>query len=269
MTIPPADEYVRGLCARVHAHRAVEHPYLEALESGRLPDVRAALRDFAHQYLAHSQNFPRYLTAVLSQLEDPRHRTSLLRNLAEETGSLDPEAVDTLRSLAIDPAWVEHVPHPLLYRRFLNALGMDDAWLAAHPFSDDAVAFSELYLRCFRVDRPAIAIGALGLGTETIVSRVYTPILRAIRRHLMLEPRDHVFFDLHCAVDDDHGETLLQIAVDFAGMGEVERRDLWLGALMALNLRASFFDVMLDRARRMPALTLRHAPSMEVRHEEA
>jgi hypothetical protein len=65
---------VRALAARAAAHRAVRHPYLEHLRSGDLPDLVAAPRDFARHYRGYSFHFPRYLTAVMSSLVEPRHR---------------------------------------------------------------------------------------------------------------------------------------------------------------------------------------------------
>ena len=49
-------------------HRAVRHPYLQALAAGNLPDLRFALEDFARHYYGYSAHFPRYLTALISRL---------------------------------------------------------------------------------------------------------------------------------------------------------------------------------------------------------
>ena len=76
----PAPERTAAQCVNMLAsqalkHQAVQHPYLAALASGELPDTRWALQDFARQYYAYSAHFPRYLTAVISKLENPSHRS--------------------------------------------------------------------------------------------------------------------------------------------------------------------------------------------------
>ncbi|WP_239014082.1 iron-containing redox enzyme family protein [Archangium violaceum] len=245
-------------------HRAVNHPYLRALESGELPDPVGALRDYAHQYFAYSTNFQRYLTATISQLDSPEHRRVLLANLLEEAHGVSPDEAELMRRHGIDLEWVENVPHPVLYRRYLEALGMDEAWLRAHPFCDEAVQWSQLFLQCCSSLGAPIAVGAMGIGTELIVRRVYTPILEAIKRYMDVSPRDRVFFDLHQKIDDEHGEVLLRIAEELAE-DPAQRALVRTGALMALNLRAGFYDSMLWRAREMPRVTRAPASSDRLR----
>jgi pyrroloquinoline quinone (PQQ) biosynthesis protein C len=142
---------------------------------------------------------------------------------------------------------VDGIPHPRLYRRFLEAIGVDDTWMTMHPQCDEAVVWSQLFLQCCQ-ESAAKAVGALGLGTELIVRWVYRPVLDAIIHYTDVTPRDRVFFDLHCCVDDAHGRALVGIAADLAD-DEAQRRDIRLGMLMALNLRAFFYDQMMLRAR--------------------
>jgi pyrroloquinoline quinone (PQQ) biosynthesis protein C len=242
-----AAHYVASLEAEARAHRAVRHPYLKALAEGLLPDCSAAVRDLTHQYLAYSSNFPRYLTSTISRLERAHHREVLLQNLAEEAGQLDEDELPLLAAAGIAHEWVEGVAHPRLYRRFLEALGMNDAYLGSHPYCDEAIVWSQLFLHCCQ-ESAAKAVGALGLGTELIVREVYRPVLDAIIRYTAVSPSDRVFFDLHCCVDDAHGRSLVAIAVDLAE-DPTQRRDIRLGMLMALNLRAFFYDHMMLRAQ--------------------
>lgn len=256
-TTPASSEarrFIEHLEREVHEHRALEHPYLLALAGGYLPDPVGALRDYAHQYFAYSTNFQRYLTATISQLNEPEHRRLLLANLLEEAHGVSPEEADVMRAHDIDLEWVENVPHPVLYRRYLDALGMDEAWLHEHPFSDEAVLWSQLFLQVCTAMGPAVAVGAMGIGTELIVRRVYTPILEAIQKFMDVSPRERVFFDLHQKIDDEHGRVLLRIAEDMARDAE-QRSLLRTGTMMALNLRASFYDGMLWRAEAMPRVS--------------
>lgn len=240
--------FVAYLCARAASHRAVRHPYLDALAAGSVANPAAAIADLAHQYLAYSLGFTRYLTATIAQLERAEHRQALIANLAEESGSITLEDMDRLERVGIRPAWIQGIPHALLFRRFLRALDMDDEWLAQHAYCDDAVIWSHLFLQCCSTGGAAQAVGAIGLGTEGVVRPIYEKLLIGIDRYLSVDDQDKVFFTLHALEDDAHGEILAQIAIDLA-VNPAHRAGLYLGMMTALNLRASFFDTMHRRAQ--------------------
>ena len=225
-------------------HRAVHHPYLQALADGTLPDTRWALADFALQYHAYQRAFPQYLPAGISRLERAEHRLGLLENLTEESGTYEAEELEELAREGIRPEWVEGVPHPVLFQRFSRALGVEPG-----PEADPVVCWREMFLSILTHGSAAEALGALGLGTENIVSTIYVPFVRAIARVPGLAPEDTVFFPLHTAVDDHHQATLQGIAAAYAGTAQ-GRWDLRRGMLKALTLRAAFWDWMLERAER-------------------
>ena len=246
-TYTSGESYLEALIQEALSHPAVCHPYLTDLAEGHLPDLSWAIRDFATQYPSYCAHFPRYLTVVISKLESPGHRKTLMQNLIEESGMLDDEEIAVILEHGIDPDWVQGIPHPKLFERFQHAIGVRDT----DEHADDAlevVCWRESFYHLLANGSPAEAIGAIGLGTENIVDRIYTPIIRAIERLGTLERRDYVFFELHCEVDDDHHEALLSIANDFADV-PLNRIDLRKGMLKALGLRARFWDWMHDRAR--------------------
>lgn len=233
-------EVVDQLAHQALRHRAVQHPYLRALDEGTLPDLRWAIVDFADHYCGYSAHFPRYLTTVVARLEEPAHRTTLLRNLTEESGRYDEHELLALAAHGIEREWIEGVPHPALFRRFCQAVG-------AHRTGSDAdqvVVWREMLLGVLGHGSPAEAVGALGLGTEGIVRAIYAPISRAVQR-LGLAPRDTVFFPLHTVVDDEHQATLRSIATSYARRAHP---DLRRGMLKALQLRSVFWDWLHARA---------------------
>lgn len=242
--------YVSGLCEEARIHRAVNHPYLKRLAAGEVPDVRAALKDFVFQYSAYCLDFVRYLTATIAQLEREAHRKALLKNLVEETGRIDAENAALLGTLGIELEWVNGVPHTELFARAMAALGADDAYRRANAYCDDAVVWRELFFALCAKEGAPRALGAIGLATENIVKHVYRPIIQAVERHLQVARRDRVFFDLHAALDDQHGDALTRIAVDYAEREE-HRRPIREGMLMALSLRGAFFDQLQARALAM------------------
>ena len=239
------ESFLAQVSAEALSHRAVNHPYLQDLASGNLPDMRWALADFGRQYYAYSSHFPRYLTKTISQLTDPAHRQALMENLTEESGIYHEDDLAALQEAGIELEWIQGVPHPELFKRFCDALGV-----GLSDVEDDqleVICWREMFLDVLGKGSPAQAIGALGLGTEGVVQTMYQNFLPALRQ-VDLNPADTVFFPLHAMVDDHHQATLLKIARDFADT-EQGRRDLRKGMRKALFLRAGFWDWMHLRAR--------------------
>lgn len=247
---PDPGAVVDALIREALQHRAVQHPYLTALAKGDLPDLQAALADFADHYYGYSAHFPRYLTAVISRLAEPAHRATLLANLTEESGHYDQEDLDLLQACGVQADWIVGIPHPQLFLRFRRALGVDDR--DADGDHIEVVCWREMFYGVLISGSPAEAVGALGLGTETIVRSIYRPFVEAIQRVGTLTPAEAVFFPLHTAVDDHHQATLRAIAVDFAATAQ-GRADLRKGMAKALALRDSFWGWLHERALAQPA----------------
>jgi len=226
-------------------HRAVRHPYLNDFLGKPSTDAFVRIQDFATQYGFYSAWFPRYLTAAISRLENPQHRNWLLENLAEESGQLHDEDLQQLASLGISSEWVQGIPHPILFRRFQKAIGVN---LDAAPGIEVEI-WRESFLQLIQHGSPAEAVGAIGLGTESIVKHLYRPIIQAIQKHTQLQLHDYVFFPLHTEVDDEHGKILLRIAEEMIQADPTHAYQLRKGMLKALQLRAAFWDGMMARHR--------------------
>ncbi len=243
------EEFIQSLAQEAISHRAVNHPYLLALRNGHLPDTRWAMKDFARKYYTYSSHFPRYLTTVIGRLEKQDHRNTLMENLTEESGIYGEEEIEKLRGIGVQREWVEGVPHPILFRRFCKVAGVDDL----DPTEDDmeVICWREMFLSLLSTGSPAQALGALGFGTECVVSTMYQHFLPALDS-LEADPSKTVFFPLHAAVDDHHQESLKNISCHFA-QTEEGRLDLVKGMRKALALRAGFWDWMFLRAQNLRA----------------
>jgi len=226
-------------------HRAVNHPYLKALANGDFENMEAVLKDFASQYGFYSSWFPRYLTAVISRLENPDFRNHLLDNLSEESGHLHEEDMLAVRALGIKDEWVQGIPHPKLFKRFQTAMGVD----TNEEIGIEVDIWRDSFLALVQGGSAISAVGAIGLGTESIVKYIYKDIIKAIEDHTSLSIEDYVFFPLHTEVDDEHGLILLDIAEKMALQSKEDERELRKGMLKSLNLRASFWDDMYKRAQ--------------------
>ena len=106
------ESYLDDLVEEALSHPAVCHPYLADLAEGNVPDLGWALRDFAIQYPGYCAHFPRYLTMVISKLESPGHRMTLMQNLVEESGMLDEEELAVQVEHGIEPTGPResHIP---------------------------------------------------------------------------------------------------------------------------------------------------------------
>jgi pyrroloquinoline quinone (PQQ) biosynthesis protein C len=235
-------KFVALLAEEALLHRAVTHPYLTELAAGTLPDIRWALADFARHYIGYSGQFPRYLTATMSRLEVPAHRIALLENLTEESGTYEADEIEVLEREGVAREWFDGVAHPQLFERFAQAMGVRER---GEPV-DQVICWRESFINVLTQGSAAEAIGALGFGTENIVSTIYVPFVKALE-HTDLSPRDTVFFKLHTMVDDHHQATLQDIAADFAATEE-GRKGLRRGMLKALSLRSAFWDWLYARA---------------------
>jgi hypothetical protein len=165
----PSD-YVDDLTVMALQHLAVNHPYLLAMGAGKLPSLYGALQDFAHHYYGYSAHFPRYLTALISKLEKPEHRAALLDNLTEESGQYEEKELINLKELGVKPEWIVGIPHPILFERFRNSIGVDNTDMADDHI--EVVCWREQFLAIMNTGSAAEALGALGLGTETIVQTI-------------------------------------------------------------------------------------------------
>ena len=95
----------------------------------------------------------------------------------------------------------------------------------------------------------AEVIGAIGIGTESVVKNIYKYINLGIQAHTNLEKYDYVFFELHSEIDDEHGKIMIQIAEDMVKSNPNNFKEIRKGMLKALGLRVMFWDMMLERSK--------------------
>lgn len=229
-----AEDFVEALCADAFAHPAVNHPYLDRLARGDLPDIGSAIRDYCHQYYFYSAQFPAYLEGVIAGLQSAAHKKVLIDNLEEERGL----------GASANP---EHIPHTELFQRFRRAAGVSPEYEAATPACATALVWRDLFLQKCHSRQPGVGLGAIGIATEMMVSTIYRYLQRAVSTHTAMRPDDYVFLTLHLDCDDGHAADLKQISIEMAETPEA-REALRFGVLSSLNLRNAFWDVMLARA---------------------
>lgn len=230
-----ADDFVDDLCMKALEHSAVQHPYLERLSNGDFPNLRKALQDLVFQYAFYSSSFTEYLEDVIDGITDLRHKELLTLNLREEEGIIN----ETLS-----------VSHRELFIKMQKSVGVDEKYQIKHQPTTTVMAWKQAFTKLCANGSEAQRIGAIGLGTEYVMPLIYKKMRHCFEEYTALGEDDYLFLTLHCAADEEHGETLRQIAVDLAGFYE-HRRELQNGMMSALSLRAQFWDDMLHRATLM------------------
>lgn len=240
--------FIQCISAEVLESAAVNHPYLTALREGDLPNIGLAYKDFAFQYGLYSAEFTCYVSAVIETLSDAGHKQILLSNLNEEQG-------DT-HDLELPPSVLASVvgqPHKSLYRRFQDALGVDAHYRKTTLPCQTSLLWSQEFLQLCKMNK-CVGVGAIGIGTELIVSRIYNQILEGLKTHSKLTPTQRVFFDLHSECDEEHAAQLLLIAEDLA-QDRTACEQIEYGTRKAIDMRVAFWDNMLERAQNFPPCT--------------
>ena len=233
--------FVKQLGAEVQNSSAVYHPYLTALKNADLPNIHLALQDFAFQYGIYSASFVHYITSLLDQLTASEHKQILYSNLREEQGN----EIDVVLPNNVLKS-IEGKSHTILYRQFQQAIGVGDNYLASAEQNQTGTEWSTNFLKLCQVNQH-VGIGAIGIGTELIVSPIYQQILEALSHHTELSQIDRIFFELHSTCDDHHAEQLLSVAEELAS-SQFALEQIAYGARTAVSLRSTFWDKMLERA---------------------
>lgn len=240
-----ADTFTDRLVDTVLKHGAVSHPYLEKLAAGTLPDPWRALQDYAYQYNFYSQQFTKFLDAILANLTKESHRALLLENKEDEEGTPGAERI-------------EDRPHKDIFADFKRQLGIDEAYAAKHEAAPEVLKWCKEFMELCGSKNEAEAVAAFGLGTEFIVPHFYPYIIEAIEKHTDLGVAGSLFFRIHVVCDEDHGAETLKIIKDLAE-DPANQPSIWNGAMKALDLRAAFWSALLERAQKMPPSKQRKA----------
>lgn len=246
----PGASFIKYISTEASNSAAVNHPYLQAIREGDLPDIDLAFKDFAFQYGIYSAAFVRYVSAVIDNLSNTEHKKTLQSNLAEEQGNThDVElSPDVLASIIGQP-------HTSLYRRFQEAVGIDADYRKTAHRCQTSLSWSRQFLQICRMNE-CVGVGAIGIGTELIVSRIYDQILAGLEAHTSLTMKQRVFFDLHSKCDEEHSAQLLSIAEDLA-QDHASCEQIAYGTRRAIEMRVAFWDKMLERAHNFRASTSR------------
>jgi pyrroloquinoline-quinone synthase len=224
--ITPA-AFVQSLRDEVMRHPAVTHPFLERFAHGGLAPWQ--IWGYASQHYRLVCFFTAYLEALTKRTPDHEIRRLVQEILEEEY--MRPQQFE--RS------------HPALYRRFMRAVGFQEAEWDQVPELPATRAFVVMHLD-MTLRSWLETLGAVGPGHEWAIPRMFLPLVEGIERSVTLDPDALEYFRLHIDLDVKHGQMLEQCLIRWAGT-EANRDEIRRGALRSLEARAAFWTALAEQ----------------------
>jgi pyrroloquinoline-quinone synthase len=181
-------------------HSLLAHPYYRAWNQGALS--RETLRDYAVQYFAQVDAFPRFVSTVHSRCPDIAVRKVLLQNLVDEE---------------------LHGPdHPELWLRFAEALGANrEDVRSATPLPETRESVDTLFELASGDWRDGLC--AL-FAYEAQVPEIARTKMDGLRRFYgMTDARALSFFEAHLTYDVEHSAAVAALVDAHAEPGRAER----------------------------------------------
>lgn len=202
------------------ARPVLTHPWYRKWECGELSVD--SLRHYAKEYYWQVARFPRYLSALHSQLEELESRQVVLRNLQDEENDAE--------------------PHPKLWLEFAEALGVPGREIVSSKPGPAARRLIEEFEGLVS-SGPAPALGAL-LAYESQVPEVARFKAEALEKHYLPEERrarGTRFFAVHREADVWHTQELDGLV---QALPAEDRREAQLAADRAGAALWEFLDAM-------------------------
>lgn len=178
----------------------LKHPFYLAWARGELS--REALTDYAKQYYHHVAAFPTYLSAVHAKCDDQATRKQILSNLIdEEAGSPN---------------------HPELWKRFANALGVDDVDLAKTTKEPETQSLIGTFRSVCSNGSTTEGLAAL-YAYESQIPAICESKINGLKKHYgFMNPRDYEYFSVHIEADCEHSAAECKLLADKIDNGNCE-----------------------------------------------
>jgi pyrroloquinoline-quinone synthase len=162
----------------------LKHPFYQSWTMGTLQ--RSTLREYARQYFAHVEAFPRYVSATHSACESLEGRQFLLENLIEEERGSE--------------------NHPELWLRFGEGVGASRASQIEARLYPESQRLVDVFLKSCR---SSFAEGLACLyAYESQVPEIAEVKIAGLREHYgVSDERALAFFEVHKTADRYHRET--------------------------------------------------------------
>ncbi len=207
----------------IESRHLLKHPYYQAWECGMLP--ASSLQHYAAQYFHHVQAFPRYLSAIHSQMKTVEERQSILENLIDEERGTE--------------------NHPELWLRFAEGMGITRQEVMASQPEPAVRNIMETFLGSAR-NSAAQGLGAL-YAYESQVPQIAEFKIAALKKFYLQNqtPADQQrtlrFFEVHRQADVYHTEAVESL---INGLPAEQKAEAEVACKKAADALWSFLDSM-------------------------
>lgn len=166
----------------VSGYHLLSHPFYQAWSRGEVS--REGLKEYAAQYYHHVKAFPCYISATHSQCGDIQKRKVLLENLMDEEG-------------------FHGEPHPELWLRFAEGLGVSRSEIESHPLRESIKNVVKTFFAC---SRSSYSEGLASLyAYEYQVPEIAEIKIKGLREHYdVRDDKSLSFFTVHQSADVHH-----------------------------------------------------------------
>ncbi|MFY0545534.1 TenA family transcriptional regulator [Brevibacillus sp. H7] len=197
-------EQIKELTSKLFHQQQVElHPLFVHMRENRFTPLQA--KAAALQIYHVVEYFPRFLSAILTNIPDYRLRMPLVENLFEEHGRMNEKRV-----------------HLETYKQFLTGIGVTAEELATSEPIVPVIAYNRAITDLCLHHPYAEGLAALGV-IEEIVARVSPIVGRYALSHYEKEKQDLSHFTDHETLDVTHANEIYELA---ARIYEGENRPL-------------------------------------------
>ncbi|WP_028776489.1 TenA family transcriptional regulator [Shimazuella kribbensis] len=188
-----------------------KHPFIQVIQQKQLSPSQ--VKDIAIQMYFVVNHFPRFLSAILTQIPDYKLRMPLVENLYEEHGKMNTQFV-----------------HVETYKSFLKGIGITDEIIANTDPSIAVIAYNrsitDLCLH-YPYEEGLAALGVI----EEIVARVSPIISQYIQNNYQDSTNMMIHFSDHETLDITHADEIYEVVALLYNGEQKERveRGLQLG----------------------------------------
>ncbi len=216
MTVPDTlRQYALSFSSQLDAH-----PFMRRCADGSI--TMKELRRFMVQQGQYAAYFTRYLCALIAGLPDGEDVLALAENLSEELGMGE----------------AAQIPHARLYAQMLEDFDIDMS--REHVALPTQNLIDTMFMLC-RQPGAVAGLGALCLGAEAVVPRLYSRIVQGFVGHGVSIERLH-FFTLHIEEDDEHAATMYAILARKIAQSQSNEGVALHAGELAIHARLRFLD---------------------------
>ena len=169
--------------------RIAQSSFIKKCDNGTV--AISELKAYVVQQYHYSRHFTRYLCALMSNLDDSEDLEILARNLCEELGYDEKDAIS----------------HRKLYLKMMNDLGV---FPHIEPPFPETIYFVNNMMSCCRNNNSLVALTGLCLAAEAIVPYLYSKIIKGFKQYNIPDETLY-FFKIHIECDDDHAIVMCEM----------------------------------------------------------